>query len=136
MQSYFVPYSLCAIAFVSSFPFLFFLFCFGWLLLLLLLLFFFFSSAYCFLSITYRYIINHLMKYIKCRWNCWPFYRTFAFICFIFVSVPADTPVSLVGKSDLTHCTFPWTRISMKLTWVLEILSQVNMIRDVSVVHF
>ena len=27
----------------------------------------FFSSAYCFLSITYRYIINHLMKYIKCR---------------------------------------------------------------------
>ena len=75
-QSYFVSYSLCAIAFVSSFPFLFLFFCccccclffffglVGWLLLL------FFFSANCFLSITYRYIfLNHLMKYIKFRWN-------------------------------------------------------------------
>ena len=63
MQSYFVSYSLCAIAFVSSFPFLFLFFVVvvvvvvfffglvGWLLLL-----FFFFSANCFLSITYRYI--------------------------------------------------------------------------------
>ena len=40
VQSYFVSFSLCAIAFVSSFPFFFFLFCFGWLLLLLLVFFF------------------------------------------------------------------------------------------------
>ena len=134
VQSYFVSYSLCAIAFVSSFPFLFFFVLF-WLVVVVIVVFFF-LSAYCFLSVTYRYIINHLMKYIKCRWNCWPFYRTFAFICVIFVSVPADTPVSLVGKSDLTHCTFPWARIFMKLTWVLEILSQVNMISEVTVVLF
>ena len=114
----------------------FFFFVLFWLVVVVIVVVFFFLSAYCFLSVTYRYIINHLMKYIKCRWNCWPFYRTFAFICVIFVSVPADTPVSLVGKSDLTHCTFPWTRIFMKPTWVLEILSQVNMISEVTVVLF
>ena len=56
MQSYFVSYSLCAIAFVSSFPFLFLFFfvvvvCFfffglvGWLLLLFFLVLIVFSQS-------------------------------------------------------------------------------------------
>ena len=37
MQSYFVPYSLCAIAFVSSFPFLsFFFFVLFWLVVVVI----------------------------------------------------------------------------------------------------
>ena len=42
MQSYFVSYSLCAIAFVSSFPFLFFFVLF-WLVVVVIVGFFFFK---------------------------------------------------------------------------------------------
>ena len=58
MQSYFVPYSLCAIAFVSSFPFLFFFVLFWLVVVVIVVVVVFFSQCLLF-------SLNHLQVHYK-----------------------------------------------------------------------